>query len=99
VVREPFGVAPGPAVAAVFDRTVALIRSAAGIELTEVAALAGPPPRDVFEAMWVTGRGLGFAELIRCHGDVMDPGQLQTLDEREILRQANAAFQRVLARI
>ena len=79
MVREPFGVAPDPAVAAVFDRTAGLIRSAVGTELTEVAALAGPPPRDVFEAMWVTGRGLGFADLIRRHGDVMDPGLTRLL--------------------
>ena len=29
--------------------------------------------------MWVTGRGLGFADLIRRHGDVMDPGLVRLL--------------------
>jgi aspartyl-tRNA(Asn)/glutamyl-tRNA(Gln) amidotransferase subunit A len=96
VVREPFGVAPDPSVAAVFGRTVALIRSTAGLELTEVAALAGPPPRDVFEAMWVTGRGLGFADLIRRHGDVMDPGLTRLLPLAE--RYSLADYYRALER-
>ena len=31
-------------------------------------------PRDVFEALWVTGRGLGFRDLARDRGAEMDPG-------------------------
>jgi aspartyl-tRNA(Asn)/glutamyl-tRNA(Gln) amidotransferase subunit A len=79
VVRQPFAVPPDPAVAALFDRTCGLLRSAASLELTAADALAGPPPRDIFEAMWVTGRGLGFADLIRRRGDVMDPGLTRLL--------------------
>lgn len=79
VVREPFGVPPDAAVATVFGRACALVRSAGLAELTEVARLGGPLPRDVFEAMWVTGRGLGFADLIRGHGDIMDPGLTRLL--------------------
>src|SRR6202007_2116664 len=74
-----FGVPPDPAVAALFERTSMLIRSAAGLELTEVDALAGPPPRDILEAVWRTGRGPGFADLIRRRGDVMDPGLTRLL--------------------
>jgi aspartyl-tRNA(Asn)/glutamyl-tRNA(Gln) amidotransferase subunit A len=74
VVREPFGVAPDTAVAAVFDRACEVVRSAGLAETGDVADLGAALPRDVFEAMWVTGRALGYADLIRDRGDVMDPG-------------------------
>ena len=54
----------------------------------------GPPPRDVFEAMWVTGRGLGFADLIRGHGDIMDPGLARLLPLAE--RYSLADYYRAL---
>jgi aspartyl-tRNA(Asn)/glutamyl-tRNA(Gln) amidotransferase subunit A len=54
------------------------LRSAGIADLVE-AELAMPVPREVFEALWVTGRGLGFAELIRAQGDVMDPGLARLL--------------------
>jgi aspartyl-tRNA(Asn)/glutamyl-tRNA(Gln) amidotransferase subunit A len=79
VVREPFGIAPDAAVAEVFGRACALIGAAGRAELTELDDLGAPLPRDVFEAMWVTGRGLGFAGLIRTRGDVMDPGLTRLL--------------------
>jgi len=79
VVPRPFGVPPDPAVAALFERTSMLIRSSAGVELTEVDDLGVSLPREIFEAMWVTGRGLGFADLIRRRGDVMDPGLTRLL--------------------
>jgi aspartyl-tRNA(Asn)/glutamyl-tRNA(Gln) amidotransferase subunit A len=79
VVREPFGLAPDTAVASVFDRACALVRSAGLADLTDIADLGMPLPRDIFEALWVTGRGLGFADLIRRHGDVMDPGLARLL--------------------
>ena len=74
VVREPFGVAPDTAVAAVFGRACDLVRSAGLAETGDIADLGAALPRDVFEAMWVTGRALGYADLIRDRGDVMDPG-------------------------
>ena len=77
VVREPFGVPPDSAVAAVFDRACELIRSASLAKMDDIddlGDLGAALPRDVFEAMWVTGRGLGYADLIRDRGDVMDPG-------------------------
>jgi aspartyl-tRNA(Asn)/glutamyl-tRNA(Gln) amidotransferase subunit A len=79
VVREPFGIAPDAAVAEVFGRACGLIGAAAQAELAELTDLGAPLPRDVFEAMWVTGRGLGFAGLIRGRGDVMDPGLARLL--------------------
>ena len=74
VVREPFGVPPDAAVAAVFDRACELIRSASLAKLDDIDDLGAALPREVFEAMWVTGRGLGYADLIRDRGDIMDPG-------------------------
>ena len=79
VVAEPFGIAPEAAVAAVFGRACGLISAAAVADVTEMSGLGAPLPREVFEAMWVTGRGLGFAGLIRDRGDVMDPGLVRLL--------------------
>lgn len=94
VVREPFGVAPDAAVAAVFDRACGLIRSAAGAGFGDVDDLGAPLPREIFEAMWVTGRGLGFADLIRRRGDVMDPGLTRLLPLAE--RYSLADYYRAL---
>jgi aspartyl-tRNA(Asn)/glutamyl-tRNA(Gln) amidotransferase subunit A len=94
VLREPFGVAPDPDVAAVFGRTCDRLRSAGLAELEAVADLGAPLPREVFEAMWVTGRGLGFADLIRRHGDVMDPGLTRLLPLAE--RYSLADYYRAL---
>jgi aspartyl-tRNA(Asn)/glutamyl-tRNA(Gln) amidotransferase subunit A len=94
VVREPFGVAPDDAVAAVFDRACGLIRSAAGAGFGDVDDLGAPLPREIFEAMWVTGRGLGFADLIRRRGDVMDPGLTRLLPLAE--RYSLADYYRAL---
>jgi aspartyl-tRNA(Asn)/glutamyl-tRNA(Gln) amidotransferase subunit A len=46
--------------------------------------------------MWVTGRGLGFADLIRRHGDVMDPGLTRLLPLAE--RYSLADYYRALER-
>jgi aspartyl-tRNA(Asn)/glutamyl-tRNA(Gln) amidotransferase subunit A len=79
VVREPFGTAPDAPVAALFDQTTGLIRHAIPAEFGAVDDLDAPLPREIFEALWVTGRGLGFADLIRRRGDVMDPGLARLL--------------------
>lgn len=73
LVRRPFGIAPTDAVAAAFDAAVARLADA-GIASIAPARMDREVPRDVFEALWVTGRGLGFADLIREHHEVMDPG-------------------------
>jgi aspartyl-tRNA(Asn)/glutamyl-tRNA(Gln) amidotransferase subunit A len=86
VVREPFGIAPDAAVAEVFAQARALLGAAGLAELTDLDDLGAPLPRDVFEAMWVTGRGLGFADLIRTQGDVMDPGLARLLPLAEQYR-------------
>ena len=53
-----------------------------------------PVPREVFETLWVTGRGLGFADLIRARGEIMDPGlvRLLGLAERYSLADYYAAI-------
>lgn len=72
VVRAPFGIAPSDEVGAAFDRALDLAGGAGLGELVDVD-LDAPLPRDVFEALWVTGRGLGFAHLVAEHGARMDP--------------------------
>ena len=94
VLREPFGVAPDPDVAAVFGRACDRLRSAGAAEFEALADLGAPLPREVFEAMWVTGRGLGFADLIRRHGDIMDPGLTRLLPLAE--RYSLADYYRAL---
>ncbi|WP_197374341.1 amidase [Mycolicibacterium baixiangningiae] len=83
VVREPFGIAPSDTVAAVFDDTVRLLRQADIAEFSEMT-LGGPPPREIFEALWVTGRGIGFGKVIEANATRMDPGlvRLATLARR-----------------
>jgi len=36
-------------------------------------AIETPLPREVFEALWVTARGLGYEKLFARHADMMDP--------------------------
>ena len=78
VIQGPFGIMPLTGVSGVLDRAYSRVRAAGIAELTE-AELPMPVPREVFEAMWVTGRGLGFADLIRAQGDIMDPGLVRLL--------------------
>ena len=78
VITHPFGIIPENGVSGVLDTACSKLRAAGVAELVD-AELPVPVPRAVFEAMWVTGRGLGFAELIRSHGDIMDPGLVRLL--------------------
>jgi aspartyl-tRNA(Asn)/glutamyl-tRNA(Gln) amidotransferase subunit A len=78
VITRPFGIIPQVGVSEVVGAASARLRAAGVGELTE-AQLPMPVPREVFEAMWVTGRGLGFADLIRSKGDDMDPGLVRLL--------------------
>jgi len=81
VIRAPFGIEPEPQVREVTGAAYAALRAAGpgvAAEFTD-AELALPLPRELFEAMWVTGRGLGFAALIRARADIMDPGLVRLL--------------------
>ena len=62
-----------------FGQACELITNAGFADFTEGHDWGLPLPRAVFEAMWVTGRGLGFADLIRARGEVMDPGLVRLL--------------------
>ncbi len=73
VAAAPFGVAPGAGVAAVFAGAVARLKRAVPAAWSETA-LDLPLPRGVFETLWVTGRGFGFADTIAARGAEMDPG-------------------------
>ena len=78
VITRPFGIVPDLGVSRVLDAACTRLRAAGIAEFVE-AELPMPVPRAVFEAMWVTGRGLGFADLIRAQADVMDPGLARLL--------------------
>jgi aspartyl-tRNA(Asn)/glutamyl-tRNA(Gln) amidotransferase subunit A len=78
VITGPFGIIPGVGISGVLGAAYAKLRAAGIAELTE-SELPMPVPREVFEAMWVTGRGLGFADLIRGQGEIMDPGLVRLL--------------------
>ena len=73
VVRAPFGISPDTETDAVFSPALAMVQSA-GIADFEDIELPAQLPSEVFEALWVTGRGLGFRDLILEHADIMDPG-------------------------
>ena len=59
--------------AAVFADAVARLRAAIPAIWSETA-LDIPLPRGVFETLWVTGRGFGFADIIAARAAEMDPG-------------------------
>ncbi len=71
--RAPFGIAPDATVAPVFEDALAGAAVRGIAEFAE-AELPAALPRDVFEALWVTGRGLGFQHLFDEHAAIMDPG-------------------------
>jgi aspartyl-tRNA(Asn)/glutamyl-tRNA(Gln) amidotransferase subunit A len=108
VVRAPFGIAPDPATGRAVDAALDLLRRSGDADYDDVE-LPAPLPRDVFETLWVTGRGLGFRDVADKHADVMDPGLLRlvTLAQSYTLadyysaltkrREFNAAMYRCLA--
>lgn len=73
VIEAPFGIAPSPDVATAFSQ--ALRRARREIKATfRPVTIDAPLPRAIFETLWITGRGLGFAEIAARQGDLMDPG-------------------------
>jgi len=82
VVPGPFGITALSGVDRAFQAAMRALRAAlpaAGIADLVEAELAMPVPREVFEAMWVTGRGLGYADVIRARAEIMDPGLVRLL--------------------
>lgn len=89
----PFGIAPEPSICAVIDRTFDSIKSRVTAAYSS-ASIEAPLPRDVFEAFWVTGRGLGLTDLFAKHAAIMDQGlvRLEGLARRYTLEQYFAAI-------
>ncbi|WNM24082.1 amidase [Demequina capsici] len=80
VVRAPFGIAPSSEVSERLEPTLSALRGwTAQGTLVEDVDVATAVPREVFERLWVSGRGLTFAELIEDRGDAMDPGLARLL--------------------
>jgi len=73
VIDSPFGFPVTEAVREVVAGALAQLRR--GLRARwKAASIDAALPRGVFETLWVTGRGLGFASTIAKQGDVMDPG-------------------------
>ena len=73
VAAAPFGVVPDDGVAEVFANAIDRLREAvpaAWADLDLDIAL----PRGIFETLWITGRGFGFADVIAARAAEMDPG-------------------------
>jgi aspartyl-tRNA(Asn)/glutamyl-tRNA(Gln) amidotransferase subunit A len=73
LMSAPFGIRPERAVEAVIAAALAEITAAVPARYSD-GAIEAPLPRDVFEALWVTGRGLGYEKLFSQHAAIMDPG-------------------------
>ena len=73
LMSAPFGIRPEPAVEPVIAAALAKITAAVPARYSD-AAIDAPLPRDVFEALWVTARGLGYEKLFARHAAIMDPG-------------------------
>jgi aspartyl-tRNA(Asn)/glutamyl-tRNA(Gln) amidotransferase subunit A len=73
LMSAPFGIRPERAVEPVIAAALAEITAAVPARYSD-AAIEAPLPRDVFEALWVTGRGLGYEKLFARHAAIMDPG-------------------------
>jgi aspartyl-tRNA(Asn)/glutamyl-tRNA(Gln) amidotransferase subunit A len=73
IVRAPFGISPDSEVGAVIGPALGMLQ-AAGIADFEDIELPVELPSDVFEVLWVTGRGLGFRDIILEQAGIMDPG-------------------------
>ena len=73
IIPAPFGIRPDRAVEEVVAAALAKITAEIHAQFSD-AAIEAPLPREVFEAFWVTGRGIGYGKLFAEHAAVMDPG-------------------------
>jgi aspartyl-tRNA(Asn)/glutamyl-tRNA(Gln) amidotransferase subunit A len=88
LLHAPFGMAPDAAIGAKIEEIFGSI-AAWVAAVYSAATIDAPLPRDVFEAFWVTGRGLGFTELFAKYSAIMDQGlvRLEALARRYSLEQ------------
>ena len=93
VIGAPFGIEPDGDVQPIIAKALSQLGDAGVAEFEETDLNVGLP-RDVFEALWVTGRGLGFLDLFAAHADIMDPGlvRLGPLAQSCSLREFYAAM-------
>ncbi len=93
LVAAPFGIAPDAAIGTVVEDAFASIAAHVAGDYS-TATIDAPLPRHIFEAFWVTGRGLGFTQLFAEHAAIMDPGlvRLEGLARRYTLEQYFAAI-------
>jgi aspartyl-tRNA(Asn)/glutamyl-tRNA(Gln) amidotransferase subunit A len=93
LMRAPFGVAPDASIGARIEETFGNIAMRVAA-IYSTATIDAPLPRDVFEAFWVTGRGLGFTELFAKYAAIMDQGlvRLEALARCYSLEQFFAAI-------
>jgi aspartyl-tRNA(Asn)/glutamyl-tRNA(Gln) amidotransferase subunit A len=73
VMSAPFDIRPASAVEPVIATALAQITAAVPARYSD-SVIEAPLPRDVFEAFWVTARGLGYEKLFARHAGMMDPG-------------------------
>ncbi|MGA7323114.1 MAG: amidase family protein, partial [Rhodomicrobium sp.] len=92
-VAAPFGIVPDAAIGTVIEDALGRITPHLAADYS-TATIDTPLPRDIFEAFWVTGRGLGFTQVFAEHAAIMDPGlvRLEGLARRYTLEQYFAAI-------
>jgi aspartyl-tRNA(Asn)/glutamyl-tRNA(Gln) amidotransferase subunit A len=73
LMENPFGLELKPDVSEVFSLALDKIRTSVEANYSSVS-FDEPLPREIFEVLWVTGRGLGFGDTFSSFGSVMDPG-------------------------
>jgi aspartyl-tRNA(Asn)/glutamyl-tRNA(Gln) amidotransferase subunit A len=78
VLTQPFGIAPNTMVGVVFSAAVNLL----GTLKFDRNSVTMPIelPRNVFETLWVAGRGYGFVEEVETKRDIMDAGLVRCHD-------------------
>jgi aspartyl-tRNA(Asn)/glutamyl-tRNA(Gln) amidotransferase subunit A len=73
LMAAPFGIRPERAVEPVIAAALAEVTAGVTARYSD-SAIEATLPREIFEAFWVTGRGLGYEKLFARHAAIMDPG-------------------------
>jgi aspartyl-tRNA(Asn)/glutamyl-tRNA(Gln) amidotransferase subunit A len=79
ILAQPFGIRPDAGVEGSVGRALRKIRRTVKARYRNVE-IAAELPRRIFETLWITGRGHGFADIIARHSAVMDPGLVRLAD-------------------
>ena len=73
IISAPFEIRVDDAIEPVFAAAIKEITHHIPAQFSDVT-IGAPLPRDVFEALWVTGRGTGYADQFAQNAAIMDPG-------------------------